>query len=167
MQNIVYSSSPFLNFMDVDQITLGTLSEYDINIELNKLKLSNKEQDFIKDEVGPHPYLINIAYNRLKEAKQVQETNPLKVTKKDFKQNLKPLLNDMLRSWSYQMCQVFVQIAQGNFNNLNDYQAELEELEKLGLIQQLENDQWQVFSPVFIELLKERDTSKLCSKKTK
>jgi len=49
----------------------------------------------------------------------------------------------------------------------NDYKAELKELEKQGLIQKLNNSQWQVLSPVFIQLLKEKDTSTLCSEKTK
>lgn len=162
------SGSPYLNFLDVGQITLGALSKSDINIKLKKLKLSEDAQEFIKSKVGQHPYLINIAYNRLKEAELVQETNPIEVTKKHFKEVCKELLDAMLTNWSSKMCQVFVQISQANFNNLNDYnKVELEELEKQGLIQPLENDQWQVFSPVFVELLKELDISKICSEKTK
>jgi hypothetical protein len=165
-----HSTSPFLNFMDVGEITLGALSESDINIELKKLKLSEDAQKLIKSKVGQHPYLINIAYIRLKEAELVQETDPIKITTQYFKKVSQGLLDDMFSNWSSKMCQVFVQIAEGNFNNLNDnYKLELEELEKQGLIQQLDKDncQWQVFSPVFIELLKEQDTSKLCPEKTK
>jgi hypothetical protein len=165
-QEMGYSTSPYFNFMDVGEITLGALSEPDRDSVLKKLKLSKEAQHFIKHEVGRHPYLLKIATNRLTEAYEAQETNPVEVTKQHFNQHCKALLDDMLPTWSSKKCQVFVQIAQGTFSNPDDYTEELEELEKQGLIQP-ENGQWQVFSPVFVELLKEQDISKLCSKESK
>jgi len=161
-----FATSPFFNFMDVGEITLGALSESDRNSVLKKLKLSREAQPFIKNEVGRHPYLLRIAINRLTEAYETQETNPIEVTKRYFNQQCKALLDDMLPILSSKMCQVFVQISQGTFCNPGDYTKELEELEKTGLIKP-ENDQWQVLSPVFVELLKEQDISKLCSKESK
>ena len=87
------------------------------------------------------------------------------MTKQDFNKLCAQLLRDMQSTWHSKMCQIFVQIAQGTFSNpANDYVKELEELEKQGLIKQ-ENAQWQVLSPVFVKLLKERDVSTLCTKK--
>lgn len=161
-QELGYSTSSFFNFMDVGEITLGALSEYDRNSVLKKLKLSKEAQPFIND-VGRHPYLLRIATVRLTEAYQAHETNPVEVTKQYFNQQCKALLKEMLPAWPSKMCQVFVQIAQGTFNNPNGYTEELEELEKQGLIKQ-EGTQWQVLSPVFVELLKKQDISKLCTK---
>ncbi len=165
IEEMGYSTSPFFNFMDVGEITLGALPELDRDKVLKKLKLSKKAQSFIKDEVGRHPYLLRIATNRLKEAYKLGEKNPVEVTKQDFNKLCAQLLRDMQSTWHSKMCQIFVQIAQGTFSNpANDYVKELEELEKQGLIKQ-ENAQWQVLSPVFVKLLKERDVSTLCTKK--
>jgi len=166
-QEMGYSTSSFFNFMDVGEITLGALSEPDRDKVLKKLKpkLSKEAQSFIKNKVGYHPYLLRIAINRLTEAYETQETNPIEVAKRYFNQQCKALLDDMLPILSSKMCQVFVQISQGTFSNPDDYTKELEELEKTGLIKP-ENAQWQVLSPVFVELLKERDVSTLCTKKS-
>ncbi len=166
IQEMGHSTSPFFNFMDVDEITLGALSEPDRDSVLKKLKLSKEAQTFIKNDVGQHPYLLRLATNRLTEAYETQETNPVEVTKQDFKKQCKALLDDMLPTWSSKMCHVFVQIAQGTFSHSDDYTEELEELEKQGLIKP-DDEQWQVLSPVFVELLKEQDISKLCTKESK
>lgn len=165
IQELGYSTSPFFNFMDVGDITLDALSESEQDSVLNKLKLSKNAQQFIKYEVGQHPYLLRIATYRLKEAYQAQEKNPIDATKRDFYQKCQKLLDDMLKTWPKTMCHVFVQIAQGAFNDTNGYSKELEELEKTGLIKR-ENEQWQVFSPVFVKLLKEQDISRLCTKES-
>ena len=164
-QEMNYSTSPFFNFMDVGEITLGALSESDRDNILKRLKLPKKAQLFIKNEVGRHPYLLRITTNRLTEACQAHEENPVEVTKQYFNQQCKALLKEMLPTWTSKMCQVFVQIVQGAFNHSDDYTEELEELEKQGLIKQ-EHAQWQVLSPVFVKLLKEQDTPELCSKKS-
>jgi hypothetical protein len=164
-QDMGYSTSPFFNFMDVGEITLGALSEADRDTVLNKLKLPKEAQPFITDEVGLHPYLLRIATRHLTEAYEAQETNPVEVTKQHFNELCKKLLDEtLLPTWSSKMCQVFVQIAQGTFSNKPDETEALKELEKQGLIK-LENEQWQVLSPVFAELLKNQAVSKLCSNK--
>jgi hypothetical protein len=147
-------NSPFLNHIDVNEITLGALSENGINRLIKKLKISKKALPFIKDEVGRHPYLLRIAYNNLKDAETSEERNSVvEVTKQDFKEQCQDLLDHMLANWSDQMRQVFIQIAQSRLHKLNNYAEELKELEKQGLIQKSENGQWQVISPIFIELL--------------
>jgi hypothetical protein len=164
-QDLGYSTSPFFNFMDVGEITLGALSESEQNSVLKQLRLSKEARQFIKHEVGFHPYLLRIATNRLKEAYEAQEPNPIDVTKQYFYQQCKNLLEDILPTWPSTMCQVFVQIAQDKFNDTEGYSKALEELEKTGLIKR-ENEQWQVFSPVFIELLRDEDISRLCTKES-
>jgi hypothetical protein len=148
-------NSPFLNHIDVNEITLGALSINDINRLLKKLKISKKALPFIKHKVGQHPYLLRIAYHTLKDAELSEDRNSaVKVAEQDFKQKCQYLLDDMLANWSLQMRHVFIEIAQSAFNNLDKYVEELKELEKVGLIQKSRNDQWQVISPIFIELLK-------------
>jgi hypothetical protein len=164
-QELGHSTSPFFNFMDVGEITLGALSESEQDSVLKQLKLPKKARQFIKHEVGLHPYFLRIATHRLKEAYEAQEANPFDVTKQNFNRQCKTLLDDMLSTWTSTMCQVFVQIAQGTFNDTEEHSKALEELEKTGLIKR-ENEQWQVFSPMFLELLKEQDISKLCTKES-
>lgn len=156
------SNSPFFNHLEVGEITLGALSESEQNKLLRKLKLSKQARQFIKHEVGRHPYLLKIVIDHLKKAEQIKGTNPVEITRQYFHQQCEALLNEML-STCPTIYQVFVQIAQGIFSNSDKYTKVLEELEKMGLIK-WENEQWQVFSPVFFELLKKKAVSKPCSK---
>jgi hypothetical protein len=148
-------NSLFFNHMDLNEITLGALSEDDRKTLLKELKISKKALPFIKYEVGRHPYLLRIAYNKLKDAELYDKTNSVELAKQQFKKECEDLLKDMLAYWSPEIHELFIQIAQNNFNNLENYAEELKELETQGLIQKSDNGQWQVISSIFVELLQE------------
>lgn len=158
------NTSVFINFMDVGEITLGVLPEEKIDSLLKAYRFSKSDILVIKNYVGGHPYLLKLLANRLKEAYQTKEDNPLDSAKRDFYAKTQDQLSMMLSSWSEKTCQAFVSVAQQN-ENLTDFEEELIELARQGLVYQQKDKQWRVLSPVFSELLKDKDISMLCTKK--
>jgi hypothetical protein len=161
-------TSPFLNFLEVSQITLVGLSETEIDGLLRNYHFrENEAHIFIKQTVGHHPYLLRIVANRLKMAYANREREPIAIAKKDFCDRMDEMLSMALVAWSQRMCQAFMLVAQQKYSELTDFSEELRELEIQGLITATQNDSWQIFSPVVAELLKDQTFDTECRKKNR
>ena len=75
--------SPYLNFIESGEITLGALSDSEIEELLNQSKqhFTNEERQFIKDIAGGHPHFLQLAVSTLWNAYENEEKNPLKISK--------------------------------------------------------------------------------------
>ncbi|MEK7990024.1 MAG: AAA-like domain-containing protein [Thiotrichaceae bacterium] len=160
MQEAPTNTSPFLNFMD--EITLGILPENEVDLLLEPYHFSDEIKSEIKTCIGGHPYLLMLFANRLKEAYDARENNSFELAKSYFTDNIHEQLSRMLRSWSQKTCLAFVLIAQQTGDVSIGFEDELRELKRQGLIYQ-QNGQWHVLSPVFSELLEDKDIQELCA----
>ncbi len=147
--------SPYLNFMESGEMTLGALSELEIDnlLQQTDRPLTDTDRHFIKEMAGGHPYLLQIATSVLWEAYDNQEDNPIKTAEKMFYSRIKRMLNNILHSWHSNMRHAFFAVAQNG--RLSDFKNELEWLEKQGFVIN-HNGQWQVRSRVFLEFVAEK-----------
>ena len=139
--------SPYLNFMESGEITLGALSESEIDKLLNQSEqqFTDEERQFIKDVAGGHPHLLQLAVSALWNAYENEEENPLKSAEQLFYNRTKSMLNNMLQSWSANTRQAFFSVAKNG--KVSDFKNELEELEKQGFVIN-NNGTWQIRSRV-------------------
>jgi hypothetical protein len=154
--------SPYLNFMESGEMTLGALSELEIDklLQQTDQPLTDADRRFIKEMAGGHPYLLQIATSVLWEAYDNQENNPIQTAEKMFSSRIKRMLNNILHSWQTNMRQAFFAVAQNG--KLSDFKNELEWLEKQGFIIN-HNGQWQVRSRVFLDFVAEKTEQELIS----
>jgi len=142
--------SPYLNFIESGEITLGALSESEIDELLNQSEqqFTDEERQFIKDVAGGHPHLLQLAVSALWNA--YEEENPLKSAEQLFYNRTKSMLNNMLQSWSANTRQAFFSVAKNG--KVSDFKNELEELEKQGFVIN-NNGTWQIRSRVLSNLI--------------
>jgi hypothetical protein len=145
------SGSPYLNFMDDSQITLGVLPETEIDKLLQQRKLNNDKCFFVKNLAGGHPYLLKIAIAALSDAEDNESAE------KEFSKKVKGLLNEIVQFWPENTCKAFLSVVQQR--DVSNFTEELDELEEQGFIIK-ENDVWQVCPSVFSSLLVDRATQK-------
>ncbi len=146
--------SPYLNFMDDSQMTLGVLSETEIDklLQQSQRKLNNDDCRFIKDMAGGHPYLLKIATTILWDAEDNESA------KKEFAKRVKGLLNNIIQFWPESTCEAFLSVVLQK-RDVSSFIEELEELEEQGFIVK-ENDVWQVRPSVFSSLLADKAAQK-------
>jgi hypothetical protein len=145
--------SPYLNFMDDSQITLGVLSETEIDnfLQQSQRKLNDDDCLFIKKMAGGHPHLLKIATTSL------WDTDDNESAEKEFHKKIKGLLNEIIRIWPESTCKAFLSVVQKR--EVSSFIEELEELEEQGFIVK-ENEAWQIRPSVFSSLLADKAAQK-------
>jgi len=147
--------SPYLNFLEAGVMTLGALSETEIDELLHQRERFTEEDcDFIKEIAGGHPYLLQMAATILWEAYDNDEENPIESARKTFPDRVESLLNNILQTWSKNTCKAFLSVAQKH--DVSGFKTELEELEKQGFIVEDNNGAWRVRASVFLSFLKDK-----------
>ncbi|RKZ73365.1 MAG: hypothetical protein DRR19_31065 [Candidatus Parabeggiatoa sp. nov. 1] len=157
--------SPYLNFMEA--VYLGKLSDSDINELLHRGKTFLKKKDnlFIKQIAGAHPYLLQVAASTLWQiCENSQKTSFIKKLFFDryqpnkiqelFYGKVRGILDDIWKSWDEQMQEAFIAITstqtedikevfekrnldvEALFNQIPDFKDELKELERYGFTQE-------------------------------
>jgi len=144
--------SPYFNFIDANQETLGVLSEAEIDklLEQSERKLTKDAHQFIKNAAGGHPYLLQVATGVWWNAYDDNENNPIERAEEIFPKKIKSLLNNILQAWAENTCKAFLSVAQKR--DVSDFIEELDELEEQGFIMK-ENGVWQIRPSVFSSLL--------------
>ena len=152
--------SPYFNFIDANQVTLGVLSETEIDQWLQKSErnLIDEARGFIKNAAGGHPYLLRVATYSWWNAYDEDENNLIEKAEQNFHQDVRNLANEVLKSWSKKTCQAFLSILQKH--NVSDFIEELYELEEQGFIIK-EDNVWQICPSIFSSLLAEKAMSNL------
>jgi hypothetical protein len=155
--------SPYFNFIESGEITLGALSEAEIDQLLQQTERHLSEQDsrFLKERADGHPYLLQIATTALWEAYDTGEKAPLKSADDRFYETVKVILNNVLQTWPPNRCQAFLSVARKR--EVSGFRTELEELEKQGFVIQ-DNGEWRIRSRVFSKWLAEKTEQELCQK---
>jgi len=151
--------SPYFSFIDGNQVTLGVLSETEIDqwLQKSERKLTDEACGFIKNAAGGHPYLLRAATYSWWNSYDEDENNPIEKAEQIFRQKVRNLANEVLKSWPQKTCQAFLSISQKH--NVSDIE-ELDELEKQGIIIKKDNV-WQIRTNVFSSLLAKKAMSNL------
>jgi len=163
MKNV--TTSPYFNFMNDDEVILGILAEGKADTFIKKYKFSETENNTIKKIAGYHPYLLKLMLNSLREAHAAREDEPLAIAKQSFICRIKELFENLSTNWSEKTCLTFVAVAQQKARELSGFEDELKELEKQGLIYKSKDGMWQVSSPAFSEILKDKQMTEICKPK--
>ncbi|MEK8015514.1 MAG: AAA-like domain-containing protein [Candidatus Parabeggiatoa sp.] len=159
IQHFSPSTSPVLNFIEPGVTTLGALSEKKLDklLEQDESLLSQNARQVIKQMVGGHPYLLNVAVSEFWKASPSGELEYLEMLEKAFYIRIQNELEDEIKTLSTSTCQaVFAVALQGELIN---FEKDLKELETQGLIVKT-NEQWEIRSHILLKLLV--DTQKLC-----
>jgi len=156
--------SPYLNFLESGAITLGALSDSQINkwLEQEEHQFNETERDFLKTITGNHPYLLQIAASILIEAKENQEENPIENAKELFADRTENMLVNLLQTWPSNICKTFIEVAQKR--DVSSLNRELKELKKQGFIDNIQG-KWQIRSSVFAEFVADKTVQELCQQK--
>jgi hypothetical protein len=144
-QHLSPSKSPVLNFIEGGLITLGGLPEAEVDnlLDHNEPPLSQKARQFIKDMVGGHPYLLNIA---ISEISSNGEPESFDILEKTFYARIQNELENEIKTLSTPTYQAFFAVLQQS--DVSKFENELEELETQGLVAKM-NGQWQIRSHIF------------------
>ena len=154
-------SSPYLNFLEAGAVTLGTISDVEIDKLLDKsgYNFTDDDKHFLKEVSGNHPYLLQAATVILISAYRDKEENPIETTRALFFDKAEELLTNIFKFWSPRLCETFISVAQGL--DVSTFKREIKELNQQGFIKQ-ENEQWQVSSSVFADLGKDKMVQEAC-----
>jgi hypothetical protein len=153
--------SPYLNFLEAGVMTLGALSETEIDELLHQRERFTEEDcRFIKEIAGGHPYLLQLAATILWEAYDNDEENPIESARKTFPDRVEGLLNNILQTWSKNTCKAFLSVAQKH--DVSGFKTELEELEKQGFVVEDNNGAWRVRASVFLSFVADKTEQELC-----
>lgn len=172
VQREIGYGSPWFNFIEPGVVTLGALSDADVDqlLRHSVSPFTDKEEyrNSVKEWAGGHPYLLQIAASVLLEVYEKNVANAIETARHTFYDRVKNLLRGLLQSWSPRTCQAFLAVMQKSeistfVNELKEFANELKELEKQGFLKN-ENDQWEIRPKVFLELLKDDQTQELCKK---
>jgi hypothetical protein len=158
--------SPFLNFIEPGEITLGALSETEIDELLNQAehKFDDGERRFLKEMTGGHPYLLGYAATLLWDAHENKEPNPIQSTEKAFSDRVKGMLNNIVQSWHPNICKAFCLVVQKR-DDVSHFKNELADLEKQGfVIQDKESGEWRIRARVFADFVTDKTEQELCEK---
>ena len=143
--------SPYLNFLEPGVMTLGALSESEIDELLHQRERFTEEDcRFIKEIAGGHPYLLQVAATILWEAYDNEEESPIDSARKTFPNRVEGLLNSIFQSWAVNTRKAFMSVVQKR--DLSDFRSELEALEKQGFIIE-DNGVWRVRASVFLSFV--------------
>jgi hypothetical protein len=169
-------TSHHLNFLEHGVITLGVIPETEINKLLNNERhpFSKNDKQFLKEVSGGHPFLLETAAVILKQThKDIygggssalvyllkliiknKEEEPIEIARTAFTVRADTMLTNILKFWSPKLCEALISIAHKSETSSFSKQV-ISELEKQGFIKKV-NEQWQVRSSVFADLLKEKD----------
>jgi hypothetical protein len=145
IQHLSPSTSPVLNFLEGSLTTLSGLSEAEVDnlLDNNEPPLSKKARQFIKDMVGGHPYLLNIA---ISEISSNGEPESFDILEKTFYARIQNELENEIKTLSTPTYQAFFAVLQQS--DVSKFENELEELETQGLVAKM-NGQWQIRSHIF------------------
>lgn len=175
-------SSPHLNFLEHGVITLGVIPETEINKLLNNDRhpFTRNDKHFIKEVSGGHPflletaavilkqthkdiygggssalvYLLKLIINGLKPSHRNEE-EPTEIARKVFTERADTMLTNILKFWSPKLGKALISVA--HQSDISGFPIQfINELERQGFIKKV-NEQWQVRSSVFADLLKEKD----------
>jgi hypothetical protein len=154
-QHLSPSKSPVLNFIEGGLITLGGLPEAEVDnlLDHNEPPLSQKARQFIKDMVGGHPYLLNVAVSELWKSSPDGELESFKTVEKAFSKRIQNELENEIKTLSTPTYQAFFAVLQQS--DVSKFKNELEELETQGLITKI-NEQWQIHPHIFLKLLTDK-----------
>jgi len=155
IENLCPSASPVLNF--VETAVLGSLAEAEIDNLLahNDPPIPKKPRQFIKDMVGGHPYLLNVAVSELR---KISPNGELESFETAFYKRMQNELEDEIKTLSTYTYRAFFAVAlQGE---VVGFENELKELETQGLVAKV-NDQWQIRSRIFSIFLAEKDKQQI------
>jgi hypothetical protein len=163
IKNLNPMGSPYFNFIESGEITLGALSETEIDQLLQQTERHLSEQDsrFIKEHADGHPYLLQIATTALWEAYDTEEKAPIKSANDRFSETVKVILNNVLQTWPPNRCQAFLSVARKE--EVSRFRSELDELEKQGFVIQ-DNCEWRIRSRVFSKWVAENTEQEWCQK---
>jgi hypothetical protein len=153
-------TSPILNFIEWGLTTLGSLSEAEVDnlLEHNDPPIPEKARQFIKNMVGGHPYLLNVAVSELWKISPNGELESVETLEKAFYDRIKYNLERIINSWSQNTSQAFqTLVKQGQ---VVGFENELKELETQGLVAKV-NEQWQIRSRIFSIFLAEKDKQQI------
>ena len=157
--------SPYLNFLEMGAVTLGTISDKEIDELLNNNighSFTDDDKYFLKDVSGNHPYLLQVVTVILIQAYRDKEENPLETTRIIFFDKAEEMLTNIFKFWSPKLCETFISVAQ-EFD-ISSFKREIKELNRQGFLRQ-ENDKWQICSSSFAEFVKDKTVQELCQQK--
>jgi hypothetical protein len=158
-EDIKALGSPYLNFLEAGAVTLGAISDAEIDKLLDKsgYPFTDNDKYFLKEVSGNHPYLLQVATVILISAYRDKEENPIENTRIVFFDQAEEMLMNILEFWSPRLCEAFILVAQKL--DVSNFRREIKELNRQGFIKQ-ENEQWQVSSSVFADLAKKQDSTR-------
>jgi len=156
--------SPYLNFLEAGAITLGAISDKEIDELLDESGYSFTDDDkyFLKAVSGNHPYLLQVVTVILIQAYRDQEENPIESTRIIFFDKAEEMLTNIFKFWSPKLCESFISVAQEL--DISSFKREIKELNKQGFIRKF-NEGWQVRSSVFAEFVADKTVQELCQRK--
>jgi len=156
--------SPYLNFLEAGAITLGAISDKEIDelLEKSGYPFTDDDKYFLKDISGNHPYLLQIVTVILIQAYRDKEENPIESARIIFFDKAEEMLTNIFKFWSPKLCETFISVAQEL--DVSHFKREIKELNRQGFIKQ-KNEQWQVRSSVFSEFVEDKTVQALCQQK--
>lgn len=162
-QDLSPSTSPVLNFIEGGLTTLGGFSEAEVDnlLDHNEPPIPQQARQFIKDMVGGHPYLLNVAVSELWKASPNGVLESFETFEKAFYDRIQNELENEIKTLSTCTCQAFFAVRKQG--DVSSFENELKELETQGLVAKV-NEQWQIRSRIFLKLLVETEKQKLCQK---
>jgi hypothetical protein len=161
-EDIKALGSPYLNFLEAGAVTLGAISDAEIDKLLDKsgYPFTDNDKYFLKEVSGNHPYLLQVATVILISAYRDKEENPIENTRIVFFDQAEEMLMNIFKFWSPRLCEAFILVAQQKLD-VSNFRREIKELNRQGFIKQ-ENEQWQVSSSVFADLAKNKTVQEAC-----
>jgi hypothetical protein len=156
------SGSPFLNFMEQNQVFLGALPDEEIENFLNQnhQHLSTEDKQFIKQYAGGHPELLRVAIEVVMDASKKHSVEQLQRALLDRTLNL---LEKTLLALAPNVCKAFMAVI--NDSDKTGFKRELRELEKRGLLIQNDNDEWQVRPQILLKFCRDKTAQEICDRK--